>query len=117
MKKQTQAPIIIDISGDYSIPGITKKNIGSVTGDLRLAELDAFLHCLNDTISDSPKDVQETVERRFTEFLTEIATVVKSNVADAKNIVLEVEQSVDTKTHTLSYTFSLKLTKDEETGD
>lgn len=95
------APLVIQLNGDYSTPF---KKSGSVTGDLRLAELDAFLAALRDTLEHKKP---ARIGNKFSKFLVDIAQTISKE--EPHSVELVVTSKLDPAKHELSYTFSFNI--------
>ncbi len=91
-------PIHIDLSGKC-VPAQAASS--SIKGDLRLAELDAFLHCLEESLAQSEPD---KCESKFGKFLARTINRIKQEF-DINVLELEVRSTLDPKSNKLTYTF------------
>jgi len=98
--QQQQAPIIIDLSGRYFSSG-TPTPRGSVSGDLRLASLDAFIHTLDDALKNKPLPEQDP---RLEVFLSKIAKTVKEE-NPTSSLEIEIISKLDPENNELTYKF------------
>jgi hypothetical protein len=96
------APLLLNLTGAYVVPSAdtSKQPIaGSVSGDLRLAALDAFLH----TLSGYSKDAVES--ELFAASLRQIVQAAASVDLGKRDIVLSIDYSIAKDTRMLTHTF------------
>jgi hypothetical protein len=96
--------MLINLSGDYVLPE-SPESIGTVSGDLRLAELDAFLHTLNSQLSSTDTTL---LDSKLEEFLIQVATTITSRVKKA-SVELEIRSKLIPVTNELIYTFKFNV--------
>lgn len=93
--------ININLDGSYVIPDEADRPVaGSISGDLRLAQLDAFLKTLNNTLS------TEKTAGKFDEFLSKVLALLKEKQNPALEI--EITSVLNPQTNSLTYKFRVK---------
>lgn len=95
-------PIFVNLDGSYKIEG-DKPVASSISGDLRLHALDAFLSGLNDTVSDG----EALGSVKLADFLNDASRRLRK-IDRLKGVELEITSTLDPKDHTLKYTFRLR---------
>lgn len=103
------APILLNLSGDFFQPTEHKTLASSVTGDLRLAELDAFLQTLHNALEGvDTKPLDEKLEG----FLVKVSSLLNSKFTKA-SVILEVSSVIKPITQEMVYTFKFNIEKDD----
>lgn len=97
------APILINLSGDFANLANINCQKGSVTGDIRLFELDAFLHTL--------RSVDNEVKAKEDSFLARLSKILLKHTP-LKNIILEINSELDPKKHSMKYIFKFHYNLD-----
>lgn len=95
--------IQLNLSGDYYIP--PDKKTGSVSGDLTLPTLDAFLQVLNQACHDKD-DNRELIAGTLEGFLAELSANLTRST---KRVELDIVSTLDPGTNSLSYKFKFGL--------
>lgn len=96
-----QSPIIIDLSGRYFSSDDKPTPKGSISGDLRLASLDAFIHTLDDALKNKPLPDQDP---RLEIFLSKIAKTMKEE-NPTSSLEIEIVSKLDPENNELTYKF------------
>lgn len=99
------APLLLNLTGQFTIPVQgTEPVSGSVSGDLRLASLDAFLSCLADQLA--PGTTGEAV---FAKAVTELLLHCAPDVLVKNDVILSITTGVDRSTQTLINSFKFSV--------
>ena len=105
----SEAPIYINLSGDYKIPVTGEApRVGSISGDLRLAALDAFLLSLGSAMA------KNDGHRTGTGLTYSLALAVDRCLAENrgyKSVTLSVTSKLTTDSNELQYNFSVLVKK------
>lgn len=105
MSKQASAPIHINLNGSYSIPLDGSKPVaGSVSGDLRLSVLDAFLQSLNTPLTEDSRAVVKLAEG-----FKYIADKCSDDLLAHSDVVLTVVTELDPQSNKMTHSFRLSL--------
>lgn len=97
----TMPPILLNIDGTFHLRERGRAPVsGSVSGDLRLAALDAFLQTLNGTLKKDRKQ-----REHFAVGMDQVITQLRAN--GAREVVIQIEQTIDPKNNQLTHTFKV----------
>jgi len=104
-----EAPIYINLSGDYKIPIVGEKpRVGSISGDLRLASLDAFLTSLSVALS---KPVGAKIDGALPEALALAVARCLNENPGFKSVALAITSKLAPESHEMQYNFSVIVKK------
>lgn len=105
----SDAPIYLNLSGDYKIPvSGDRPRVGSVSGDLRLAALDAFLSSLSAAMSKSGDGKKE---RGLPEALAVAVERCLNENPGFKSVALAITSKLVPESHEMQYNFSVIVKK------
>lgn len=93
-------PILINLSGDFVVDG-SGQHAGSITGDIRLESLDAFLHALRNSVSGK---TESKFEFALNQILQQCAEGRKISDAGLK---LRITSKLKPEKNELTYTFKI----------
>ena len=108
---QMSSPILLNLSGSYVIPvNGEKPKVGSVTGDLRLAALDAFLVSLNSALGESsPKSKLENT------LVGAIKAALNGcSIQKHAAVTLAIVSKINASTNEMVYTFKVSTHNPED---
>lgn len=106
-----EAPIYINLSGDYKIQSLAgeKPKVGSISGDLRLASLDAFLSSLGTAMSKTKEPGQTRSD--LTEALSIVVDRCLAENSGCKSVTLSITSKLSPEIHEMQYNFSVIVKK------
>lgn len=109
LQKDSFPPIFINLNGDYKMPrwGATPPQVGSVSGDLRLASLDAFIAGLENALA-SKSGVEGN--QSLAGALTVLIANCKQGLPERSDLTLSITSKLNPASNELTYNFSVTCT-------
>lgn len=110
MSEQTSAAININLNGEFVIPvdGVAPV-AGSVSGDLRLAVLDAFIQNLDGALVEGGDGA-----KKLASVFRKLMRKMDDKTLVANDVVLAVTCTTDPATHSMTHSFRLAMTPKPE---
>lgn len=105
---QYSSPIYVNLSGDYKIPVDGEKpKVGSITGDLRLACLDAFLQSLDKALLEKKPKEGGTLASA----LRVVLDSCRKTKPKPSGVTLSITSKLNPGTHEITYNFNVSTTQ------